>query len=186
MTRPQLDEARRYTIEEYRALPPADDYRFELVAGRLVREPRPGAPHGAAVATLCRHLVAYAERHGGRVLTETGFVLEDDPPTVRGPDVSFMLEDPEPYGGDSDAYPRGAPSLVVEVVSPSNSATAIQQKVLEYFGAGGRRVWVVHPGTRSVVVYRSPSEAMILQQDDDLIDDDLLPDFRLPVRAIFV
>ncbi|MFW5952234.1 MAG: Uma2 family endonuclease, partial [Gemmatimonadota bacterium] len=172
-------------LEEYRALLSDDGWKQELAAGRLLREPRPGASHGAAVALLSHHLVAYAREHGGRVLSETGFLLEEDPPTVRAPDVSYLREDPEPYGAGADlVFPRGAPDLAVEVVSPANSAADIQRRVLEYFGAGAHEVWVLYPETRTIIAHRSSSEARLLRPDDDLTSD-LLSRLRLPVRELF-
>lgn len=172
------------TIAEYTALPREDARHHELSRGRLVSEPRPGRLHGAAVALLAHHLVAYALEHGGVVTTETGFVLAENPPTLRGPDVAYVRTQRPSYGA-SEAYVRGAPDLAIEVASPSNSAGELQAKVLEYFEAGTRQVWVVHPRTRTVVVHTSASEARTLGLADEIDGGDLLPGLTLAVREIF-
>jgi Uma2 family endonuclease len=156
----------------------------ELSEGVLVREPRPGRPHGTAVALAAHHLVAYALEHGGFVTAETGHVLGEDPPTVRGPDVAYTRREPVPYGKPT-GFIRGAPDLAVEVISPTNRWADIRAKVRQYFEAGSRRVWIVDPETRSVVVHTSPDASRTLTADDTLEGGDVLPGFRLEVAQLF-
>lgn len=176
--------AEMITLEGYTALPPDSTHRYEVSGGVLVREPRPGRPHGAAAALITHHLVAHALEHGGIVTTETGFVLIEEPLTLRGPDVAYVRGEPEPYG-EPEGFIRGAPDLAVEVASPSNTASDLHEKVLQYFEAGGVEVWVVHPRTRTVVIHASASEARTLGMGDEITGGDLLPGFRLPVAEIF-
>jgi Uma2 family endonuclease len=88
-----------------------------------------------------------------------------------------------PCTGPGTLY--GAPELVVEVVSPSNSAAAIQAKVGEYLAAGARVVWVVYPDTRTVAVHEHPSIARFLRDDEPLPGGDALPGLGLTVAEIF-
>ena len=78
-----------------------------------------------------------------------------------------------------------APDLAVEVLSPSNTATGIQEKVWEYLRAGTRLVWVVDPDTRSVTAYRSQQDVQLLAQTDVLDGADVLPGFRHEVSKVF-
>lgn len=171
-----------YTLDQFRQLPAADAFLFELNAGRLVREPRPGRRHGIVVARLCRALLDYADAHGGLVTTETGFVLAVEPPTLRGPDVAWLRQDPAPYG-DADGFVSGAPDLAVEVVSPTDSATAIEGKVVEYLDAGAREVWVVYPASRRIRIETAAGESRSFGGDDVVVSD-LLPDLRLAVGTV--
>jgi Uma2 family endonuclease len=78
-----------------------------------------------------------------------------------------------------------APDLAVEVVSPSNTAAEILDKVADYLDAGSRLVWVVEPTGRRVTVYRSRNEIHLLQEDGALDGYDVLPGFSVPVAEIF-
>ena len=71
------------------------------------------------------------------------------------------------------------PLLAAEVVSPTNTAEDMEQKLQEYFAAGVRMVWVVYPVLRRVYVYESLTRVRILTETDDL-DGDARP--RLPRR----
>lgn len=88
---------------------------------------------------------------------------------------------PDPHAG----YLRGAPELVVEVVSPYKKAADIQEKVLEYLGAGARAVWVVYPQTRTVAVHESPAEARFLAEGDVLDGGRAVPGLRVAVAELF-
>ena len=177
---------RTYSLEEYERLPDEDGWRDELVRGRIAREPQPGAEHGWLSARLFRAIDRWAEDSGvGIALMETGFLLSVEPPTVRGPDVAFLAIDRVPEEGIPKGFWPLAPDLAVEVVSPSNTASGIQEKVLEYLAAGSRAVWVVDPKTRTVTVCRSPDDLRILSRDDALETPDLLPGFRLPLAELF-
>ena len=48
-----------------------------------------------------------------------------------------------------------APDLAVEVVSPTDRAEELAEKIAEYFQAGVRLVWVVYPVFRLIHVYES-------------------------------
>lgn len=180
------EDERLFTVEEYAALREPDSVRSELVRGRIVREPPPSAPHGFTQARLGRYLDAFVEEEGlGFVLTETGVVTDADAsrPTVRGPDVLFVSRERLP-GALPDGYLTVAPDLVVEVVSPSNTASDIQDRVLEYLDEGVRLVWVVDPMARTATTYRSRSRIAILDEDGELDGEEVLPGFRLPLTKV--
>lgn len=172
------------TIEELERLPD-DGWRYELVRGRLVREPLPGYEHGRVAGRLAVLIGSYLRDHEiGEMLTgDPGFVLQDDPPTVRGPDLAFVAADRVPE--ETRGYGRFAPDLAVEVVSPSNRPSQIQQKVLDYLDAGSRLVWVVDPEVRTVTMYRSRREIRILGEDDELDGGEVLPGFRVRLAEVF-
>jgi Uma2 family endonuclease len=71
------------------------------------------------------------------------------------------------------------PDLAVEIISPSNSAEEMERKIAEYFLAGALRVWVVYPETARLYAYDSPTSVRILTRDDVLVDEAILPGFRL-------
>ena len=177
---------RPISLEEFERLPEENEFRVELVRGRLVREPRPGAEHGWLAGQLVERIGSFArERELGIAVTETGFLLSVDPPTVRGPDVAFISGETIQEQGIPEGFWRIPPDLAVEVVSPSNTTTEIRAKVLEYMVAGTRLVWVVDPATRSVAAYRSRAEIRLLTDGDALDGADVLPGFRLGISDLF-
>lgn len=173
------------TLDEYAALDgPEDAYVTELVRGVVVREPRPRRRHGRIQVTLAFHLEAWVRRHGGEVTVESGFILAEDPATVRGPDVA-VLRDPGSRESDPHGWVRGAPDVAVEVLSPSDTSASIHRKTLEYLEAGAKLVWVVDPDARTIVVYRPDGTANLLREPGTLPGEDVLPGFSLPLAEVF-
>lgn len=172
------------TIEEFERLPD-EVSRLELVRGHVIREPPAGFEHGGIAAQIATCLNTYVRQHAlGKVLTgEPGFVLFDDPPTVRAPDVAFVARDRLP--ADPRGFARLAPDLAVEIVSSSNTLSEIQDKVFDYLEAGARIVWVVEPRGRTVTIYRSREEIRILTSNQEIEGAEVLPGFRIEVSEFF-
>lgn len=160
--------------------------RCELVRGELVTMTPAGFEHGEiaqGVGTALRSFVAQ-HRLGVVVAAETGFKIESDPDTVRAADAAFVRADRVPAEKPKGFYP-GAPDLAVEVLSPDDRASDVNDKVQQWLGAGCQAVWVVDPKTRSVTVYRGAKQADVLHLSDTLTGGEILPGFALPVEAIF-
>lgn len=174
------------TLEAYSELPEDHEYRHELVRGTLVREPRPGVHHGVQAMELAAVLHGFVRRQDiGRVMIEAGFILSENPVTLRGPDIAFVsagrLTDGIPLG-----FFHGAPDLAIEIVSRSNRRAEIQARVDDYLGAGTRLVWVVDSIRESVVVHRAGGHIEHLYPEDDLRGGEVLPGFRVRVGDLFI
>ncbi|HUF75103.1 MAG TPA: Uma2 family endonuclease [Longimicrobiales bacterium] len=173
------------TLEQYAALVEQDERHVtELVRGVLVREPRPGDVHGTLQVTLGYHLRAWARAHGAKVTAESGYILGEDPSTLRGPDLAVVLE-PRSGRGEPGGWIRGAPDVAVEILSPSDTSTAVQEKTLDYLGAGAEQVWIVDPVARSVTVFRADGSGRLLRHTDTLDGEDLLVDFSVTLEELF-
>ena len=173
------------TAEELAQLPAVESARHELVRGELVTMAPPGFGHGQDALAIGSRLRAHVRQHsGGHVVVEAGFVLERDPDTVRAPDVAFVRHDRVPEGGVSGFF-DGPPDLAVEVVSPSDTAAEVVEKVREYLDAGTRLVWVVERRTRTITVYRPDGTAQLLTAGDTLQGEDVVGGFSVRVEEIF-
>lgn len=166
---------------------PEDGNRYELLRGELVSTPMSSYESSDIAAGIVTALRTYAHsRKLGRVAGADGaFILVRDPYTVRIPDASFVRMNRLPPPEQRRRFLELAPDLAVEVVSPSDSANAVHEKVLEYLGAGVQLVWVVHPIQRTVTVYSKDMLAHVLGEDNTLDGGDLLPGFTLAVADIF-
>jgi Uma2 family endonuclease len=166
---------------------PDDHMRHELVKGELRTMPPAGVEHGFVEGELFAVVREYVRSHelGFTFGAETGFRISRNPDTVRAPDVAFVAKGRLPGDRPPPTFPDLAPDVVAEVVSPSNTATEVREKVQEWLEAGVRLVWVVWPSNRSVTEYRSPAEVRELAGGDQLDGFDVLPGFTCPVRDIF-
>ena len=124
----------------------------ELDRGELIVEPSPTFRHNAIRNRIARHLEDFVRAHRlGQVTVENDFRLAPD--VVRNPDVAFIAN--ERFSRmDVDVSPiDGVPNLVVEVISPGNSAQDMLTKIHQYLDAGCQAVWVFYPKLKVVEIH---------------------------------
>ena len=166
---------------------PRDGRRHELVRGELRTMPPTGWEHGRVTIKLAVSLEPYVQTHQlGEVVTgEPGFRLTIDPDTVRAADVAFVRRERLAAAGRVRGYWQGAPDLAVEVISPHDLYTEVEEKVAEWLEHGSRLVFVVNPRRRTVAVHRPGQPVRILAENDVLDGEDVVPGWTLPVRDLF-
>ncbi len=161
--------------------------RAELKRGELIRMSPSGSRHGRVTARVIELLAPFVRscRLGVMFGAETGFLVERNPDTVRGADAAFVSAarlsgDEVPAG-----FFPGAPDLAVEVLSPDDRASEVEEKVGEYLAAGARAVWVFNPKTRGATVHLPGGEARRLGPEDVLDGGEVLPGFSIRVGEFF-
>ena len=166
---------------------PDDGFRYELVQGELRRMNPAGNVHGRVAMSFAWRLAQYVDenRLGTVYAAETGFRLATDPDTVRAPDVAFVSRVRLEAVGEVEGFWPEAPDLAIEMVSPGDSYSDVEQKVFDWLDAGTKMVVVINPRQRSATVYKSPSDIAALAETDVLAGGDVVPGFELAVREIF-
>jgi Uma2 family endonuclease len=174
------------TADELLAMPD-DGYRYELVKGELRKMAPTGDEHGDVTMELAGALHQHVKQHNlGKVYAaETGFKLGSDPDTVRAPDIAFVALDKVQRTGRLRGFRSGAPDLAVEVLSPSDRVSGVEDKVAEWLDGGARMVWVVSPKLHTVTVYRSLTDIVTLTEKDALDGGDVVRGFKIEVAKIF-
>jgi Uma2 family endonuclease len=180
-------ETKPVTAEQYARLPdPEDGTRLELIRGEIQAVSRPNWEHVEIAGMIFMLIKIFLRNHPiGRVSAVSGVLLGQNPDTICGPDVSFMSRDRLPLNERINWFPEGAPDLCVEVVSPSNSLCDIEAKLDEYFSTGAKLVWVVQPDDRTVSVYRSLTDRLLLRGHDTIDGGTVLPGFTCQVAEFF-
>lgn len=176
---------KKWTAEDLLALT-GDENRYELVRGELMMMAPAGPRHGKFAARLVLAIGNHVEAQDlGQVYTaEPGFQLEAEPLTIRAPDVAFVQRSRIPEGEPAGFWAL-SPDLVVEIISPSETARDIHEKVNDYLQAGTRLIWLVYPDNKTVMEYRAPDQACVLTANDDLEGGDVLTGFRYPLQQLF-
>ena len=137
------------TFAEFEQLPEPQGYRLELHRGEPVQVPPPKNPHFVVQQTL-RDLLANAAGTNGRVVTEVGFRAHSE--------FEFRIADVAYFSRESwaifqtESYFKGAPELVIEVLSPSNTASEMLEKESLCLENGAREFWIVDMDHRLVKV----------------------------------
>src|SRR5262245_25633169 len=121
------------SAEEFHDLicrPENADKFLELDRGEVVEMPSPGKRHGFVCGNIAGILRKYAiqQRKGYVCTNDSGIIVERDPDTVRGPDVSFYLDDQTADTMDRKFAVR-PPVLVAEVRSPHDRNRQMDRRI---------------------------------------------------------
>jgi Uma2 family endonuclease len=200
-----ITQQQRLTLDEFLTLPD-DGNRHEFVRGELRVMSPPKGWHGFIEAAIHEAIGQYLEArarelgwepHSGRrarnlLVGQAGtgevgmqFAVPDDPTMVRAADIVYIPpEQLARTGWDGRDYFPGVPALVVEVISETDRAGMVAEKVQDYLAGGGQRVWCVYPDQRAIHMY-APDAPIRMVRGDDVLTDDLLPGFAAPLNLIF-
>ncbi len=161
-------------IEQYHRQP------FELTNGQVITLSPNVAGHQWVAQHIYHSLRAYAQPNQlGFVAIETPFVVQENTESgtwVKGSRTPDWKTKPYVL----------VPDLAIEVVSPYDRYSEIDDKVEHYLADGVHLVWVVDPQRHKVSVHRSDSDQpTILRENGTLDGDELLPGFSLALKALF-
>ena len=151
-----LRDRERHTYGEYLAWP--DGVRYELIDGdAYLMSPAPAPQHQRLVGELFRQIADAAQDSHCEVFVAPFDVRlprpgqsDEETDTVVQPDLTIVC-DPAKI---DDRGCRGAPDWVIEVMSPATAAHDQTVKLAAFERAGVPECWFVHPGDRTVAVYR--------------------------------
>ena len=179
-------EQRITTAEELIDMPD-DGYRYELVRGELRKMVPTGSEHGWIESDIDGSLNPYVRANNlGRTFGgDAGFLLTRDPDHVRAPDVAFVRRERIEAIGRQTGYWPEAPDLAIEVISPHDRYTEVDEKVADWLAAGTRMVVVVNPRNRTVKVHRSLTDVVTLTIADTLDGGDVVPGWQMPLADMF-
>ena len=146
-----------------------------------------GHVHGEYAMSIGAPLAIHVKTNGlGKVYAaETGFQLESNPDHVRAPDAAFVRRQRVEEVQDEPGFFPGAPDLAIEVISPSDLYTEVDEKVADWLDAGTIAVILVDPRRRVVKLHRSMTDVVVLNEEDTLDVDDVVPGWQMPVGEIF-
>lgn len=156
---------------------------YEIVAGRAEEKIMGGMKQGGAAIRLAARLWDHVRSRslGGVYGPDTSYKIGSN---TRIPDVSFIAIE-RLLGGEEPVGPSpAAPDLAIEVISPTDVFVKVRDKIHEYLAAGVKQAWIVEPDAATVTIYRSPTDPTMFAGEDELICEDLLPGFRLPLGEI--
>jgi Uma2 family endonuclease len=169
-----------FTYADYKAWELEEGERFELIDGTAYALAAPNDFHQAILTELVRQIANYLRGKPCKARPAPYdvrlFYAEDESDdTVVQPDISVICD--EKKRGPEGC--RGAPDLVVEILSPSNTADEYVRKFNLYMKAGVREYWIVDPKSKTV-------QAFVLQNNAyaGRVYDAALPSAVLPSAVI--
>jgi Uma2 family endonuclease len=173
------------TIEDVIRLNESEGRLFELVDGTLV-EKALGWQESLLAGVILQWLNNYLDQHRIGVATGPDGMTRLFSDTVRGPDVAFVAWSRLPGGRiPTDPIPNLVPNFVIEILSASNTYSEMSRKRREYFHAGVELLWMVDHRSRTVTVFRSPQDVLVVAEGQKLDGGNVLPDWQVDVAELF-
>ena len=143
---------RRYTLEEFWALPePADHTRYNLIGGYLFMVPPPHPPHGDLAARMNRLLVKFlleSQLNGDVHFPPEPIYRRDEGSTYLEPDMMYVSCELREKMGEK----RTSADIVFEYLSASTSIYDRTTKADTYLALGVRELWLIDPVTVTIEV----------------------------------
>jgi len=180
------ESSRKLTYRDFVRFPD-DGRRHELIDGVHYVTATPNLPHEIVLQHLNLALGNYFKEHRtGTVLRNTDCVFSFF--DIVEPDLVVVLKDRR--GILTDRNIKGAPSILVEVLSPSTSKRDRTLKRDLYERHAVAEYWIVDAVRKSVAIHRSAERKYkkpeVLRLDDDRpLTSELLPAFELPLGDLF-
>ena len=161
-------EKARYTFADMSTWD--DGERAELIDGEIyLMAPAPSRPHQKVSGEIFRQLAnylegkkceAYSAPFDVRLFEQDGDAPEDVD-TVVEPDITVVC-DPSRL---DDRGCKGAPDMVVEILSPSTRRHDRLVKLNLYQRAGVREYWIVSPEEQAVEVFLLSGDGLLLPHE---------------------
>lgn len=146
----------------------------------------PFAIHGKVCSMINYYLTAYVlEGDLGQVMGNDTFMrTARSPDSVRGADVMYFSYARLPRGPLPNRLLDVSPDLVVEVRSPSDRISAMNNKALEYLAAGVRAVVLLDPDRAAATVFREEELPQTFHNGDSLSVPEILPGFEVKLSKL--
>ena len=177
--------AAKFTYNDYRTAPA--DSRYELLDGDLLMVPAPNLKHQAVLGQLHFELLSFLRKQQlGRLFAAPCDVVLSDNDVVQ-PDLLFVSHERELLLSNSENV-RGAPDLVVEILSPSTAEKDRGYKRTLYAQHGVAEYWLVDPVAETIQVQRQRDGALTPTDTfgrGDTLRSPELPGLELKLDDIF-
>jgi len=185
-------------LDEYMRL--YDEQPFELINGKKVIKMPNVIEHGDIIELLYMAIyMVVSASNLGKIIREMPFVLSYTSNWVTGsriPDLMyFTTERLEAFQAANPNFKKMpyvlVPDLTIEVVSPNDNLSDLDEKVNQYLLDGVRMVWVIDPQKQRVSVNTLLSQQPFSKQQtlltptDTLTGGDLIPGFEIQIATIF-
>jgi Uma2 family endonuclease len=180
----------KFTYEDYKSLPVSENKQYELLDGNIIMVPAPTTYHQRISWRIEFKLALYVEitKKGEILHAPIDVVLWDEYGCdVVQPDIIFISQDRLDIIKEEEI--RGAPDLVIEILSPATEKKDRFYKKALYARHGVREYWIVDPERKTIEVYTLTDEGFNLYQEykiGEVLRSLILEGFELDLREVFI
>ena len=185
----QLDLNKTYSYADYFSWKITE--RVELFMGKIFEiSPAPTSSHQRISRNICTELIIFLQKRPCEVFYAPFDVrLEKDKndeqaKTVVQPDICVICD----FTKIDERRCKGAPDLIVEILSPGNSTKEMKNKFELYEKAGVLEYWIVQPADKTIFQYILTDDQFINHKTttfEDNIFSSCIEGFSMPLSKVF-
>ena len=173
LTRPQ-------TLDQFLDWESTDGFKYEWNGGELIRFSGMKKKQYYIYDVLNSLFIEQGYHRLGTFMAEPDVMLTAI--QMRRPDIAYFTKAQIQRGRNGEDV---LPGFVVEILSETDQAYRVEEKLTEYFKAGVQVVWNIIPEQEVVYVYTSRRQVVICLEDDICSAAPVLPDFTISVNELF-
>ncbi len=144
----QILQNKKLTYKDIKNLPEGN---YEIIDGEIVEMTPTGFEHGYFEGKIFSFLDFHLKNKGYVAVGEVGILISKNPLRIRGADIVYI------NNKKIKEKPKGileiAPDLIIEIISPNNTVSEIEEKVEDYLKIGVQKVMLINPQTQKVFIY---------------------------------
>jgi Uma2 family endonuclease len=177
--------ARSLTYDDLQRMRETRDERLELIEGEIIVTPSPSLMHQIVVHRLGVLLDRAIVESGLGLVIGAPFDVYLDEQTVPQPDLMVVLRDRERVLGS--ARLESAPSLAIEIISPSSATRDRVTKRNLYARYGVPEYWLVDPDAKTVTIFSDPQDGRYQAEQavSDVAISATIPGLSADLKALF-
>jgi Uma2 family endonuclease len=185
---PLKKEEKLFTYADYKEWELDEGERFELIYGEAYAMSAPNTRHQEILMELSSQFHNYLRGKPCKVYPapfDVRLFYEEDESddTVVQPDIAVICDEKKRgYEGC-----RGAPDLIVEILSPSNTAIEMERKLKLYLEAGVKEYWIIDPENKGLTVFHFQKGAILTKtyKSADAVPVGILPGLEIQLEPAF-
>ncbi len=159
-----LAEKQIFTYDDIGCLPEGN---YEIRDGERYDMTPTSFEHGDIEGKFYKLLTRHLESNGHIAVGAVGVLISKKPLKIRVADVVYISKEKSPE------RPKGIleipPDLIIEIISETNSAWEITDKVKDYLLIGVEKILLIEPKTKTASIYQKGKKEAILYDYEDEI-----------------
>lgn len=165
------------TLEEFEKLKTEDGVTYELIDG-IVMMSRPNLEHQKILTSLSGELYQYFKNKLCKNFTEIEIKLNND---ILVPDISVICD----FTKSSEQKYIGAPTIVIEILSPATMFNDFNIKSNKYMNAAVHEYWIADPKNKTVIVNDFIKRTMITYEKSEILKSGVFENLNISLKDVF-
>lgn len=173
----EIKDEKHITINEFYKIDFKDGIIYELIDG-IVCMSKPNIEHQRISGKIIRKFIEYFDNKKCEPLQEIEIKLKED---ILVPDISVICDD----SNLTEQRYNGAPTIVVEILSPSTAQKDLFTKLYKYDISGVEEYWIISPKGKTITIHNFKERNVAVYDETEIARSEIFEGLELKLYEIF-